>query len=460
MPTFTSDRISTCLCNERRPLRLTVDGPMHLEMDMLMTSWNVGAKPTRYPGIFRTETGYRVRVRAVDSRTDTLKERNQEFEGIDLDEALRRQLQLRAEIRAAAEPEAARIRYGDYVTLLLKSKTVRGELSTAKGRRTWTDAQTLHLVPYFGDWYIDAIKRRDIEEWKTKLAVQVRSGKLSPNTINGRLRVLLSTLRSAITEYELEYDPTRGVKPLDTSTWQTYTEEEPNALTVEEVPSFMVKAQELFSQHYAQLALGLSTGRRPCELRPLRWKGETPDILWKDGVLLVRRSQVIGEAEDRTKTKARLRIPLPSGLMEILENHVDGLPEGRASKSHLLFPSKTGGYQSGSCLAKPIVAIAKAAGIEKHLSPYFMRRTFQDLCRAAQVHDFVARAISGHATMEMHQLYSSVDGAEVRSGLAKVISLAGFRLSRPQLTAGGDPDEAGGDRGGDRREEGLTMKAS
>jgi hypothetical protein len=46
------------------------------------------------------------------------------------------------------------------------------------------------------------------------------------------------------------------------------------------------------------------------------------------------------------------------------------------------------------------------------------------------------------------------------SGLAKVISLAGFRLGRPQLTAGGDPDEAGGDRGDDRREEGLTMKAS
>jgi hypothetical protein len=37
-------------------------------------------------------------------------------------------------------------------------------------------------------------------------------------------------------------------------------------------------------------------------------------------------------------------------------------------------------------LAKPIVAIADAAEIKKHLSPYFMRRTFQDLCRAAQVH--------------------------------------------------------------------------
>jgi integrase len=318
------------------------------------------------------------------------------------------------------------IRYGDYVTLLLETKTARNELSTAKGRRTWTDAQTLHLVPYFGDCYLDAIKRRDIEEWKTKLAVHVRAGALSPNTVNGRLRVLLSTLRSAVADYELAYDPTRAVKPLDTSTWQTYTEEEPNALTVDEVPAFMARAQELVPQHYAQLALGLATGRRPCELRPLRSKGETPDILWKEGVLLVRRSQVIGDADNRTKTKTRLRIPLPSGLMKILEQHVSRLPEGRTSASDLLFPSRTGGYQSSSCLAKPIVAIAAAAGIKKHLSPYFMRRTFQDLCRAAQVHDSVARAISGHATVEMQQLYSSVDGAEVRSGLAKVISIAGF----------------------------------
>ncbi len=317
--------------------------------------------------------------------------------------------------------------YADFVTVLLEAKTARGELSTAKGRRTWTDAQALHLVPQFGDRDLEEIKRRDIEEWKTRLAGQVRAGRLSPNTVNGRLRVLLSTLRSAVFEYELAYDPTRGVKPLDTSTWETYTEEEPNALTVDEVPRFLAKAQELFPQHYAQLALGIATGRRPCELRPLRWKGETPDILWKEGVLLVRRSQVIGDADNRTKTKARLRIPLPSGLVEILDAHVRRLP---TSTSELLFPSRTGGFQASSVLAKPIVAIAAAAKIEKHLSPYFMRRTFQDLCRAAQVHDFVARAISGHATVEMQQLYSSVDGAEVRNGLEKLIALAGFPSAR------------------------------
>ena len=84
---------------------------------------------------------------------------------------------------------------------------------------------------------------------------------------------------------DLEYDPTKGIKLLDTSTWHTYTEEQPNSLTVEEVPRFMAKARERYPQHFAMLALGLATGRRPSELRPLRRTGPTPDILWDEGVL-------------------------------------------------------------------------------------------------------------------------------------------------------------------------------
>jgi hypothetical protein len=60
-----------------------------------------------------------------------------------------------------------------------------------------------------------------------------------------------------------------------------------------------------------------------------------------------------------------------------------------------------------------------------------MRRTFQDLRRAAQVPDFVVRAISGHATVDMQAQYSTVSGDEVRPGLAnKVISWRGFGASR------------------------------
>ncbi|HEY4187794.1 MAG TPA: hypothetical protein VGP07_22150 [Polyangia bacterium] len=126
------------------------------------------------------------------------------------------------------------------------------------------------------------------------------------------------------------------------------------------------------------------------------------------------------------RTGRRLRIPLPAELMEILQHHVDTLRAGPMLESELLFPSLSGGYRAPSCLDGPIQQIARAAKIQKALTPRFMRRTFQDLGRAASVHDFVVRAISGHATTSMPEHYCSVSGDEVRTGLAKVIALAGI----------------------------------
>ena len=54
-----------------------------------------------------------------------------------------------------------------------------------------------------------------------------------------------------------------------------------------------------------------------------------------------------------------------------------------------------------------------------------MRRTFQDLARAAEVKDIVTRAISGHATETMQHHYSTVAADEKKPAIAKVIELAG-----------------------------------
>src|SRR5678809_58765 len=87
------------------------------------------------------------------------------------------------------------------------------------------------------------------------------------------------------------------------STHHSYNEEEPNSLTPEEVPAFLAKMRELFPQHFAMVALGLTTGLRPSSLRPLRRSGETPDLLWEEGVLFVRRSQTRrDEVMETTKT--------------------------------------------------------------------------------------------------------------------------------------------------------------
>jgi hypothetical protein len=66
-----------------------------------------------------------------------------------------------------------------------------------------------------------------------------------------------------------------------------------------------------------------------------------------------------------------------------------------------------------------------------------MRRTFQDLARAAEVRDVVTRAVSGHVTEAMQRHYSTVAPDEMRQGLAKVVSLAGFKEAMESARSGG-----------------------
>jgi integrase len=178
----------------------------------------------------------------------------------------------------------------------------------------------------------------------------------------------------------------------------------------------------------AMTALGFATGLRPSSLRPLRRHGPTPDILWEKGVLLVRQSHTRHqEVMKTTKTKRYQRLTLPPDLMEILRWHVAELAEGPMQESDLLFPSELGGYRSPSCLDKPFKEVSRLVGLGKKLTPRGMRRTFQDLARAAEVKDVVTRAVSGHVTEAMQRHYGTVAPDEMRQELAKVVMLAGFR---------------------------------
>ena len=136
---------------------------------------------------------------------------------------------------------------------------------------------------------------------------------------------------------------------------------------------------------------------------------------------------------DETKTGKDQRIALPPELVEILRWHVGQFPAlGPEAESELLFPSYLGSLHAPSVLDKPFQAVAKAVGLGKHLSVRGMRRTYQDLARAAEIKDVVTRSISGHATETMQRHYSTVSQEEQRAGLAKVVSI----LRLPVTTAG------------------------
>ncbi len=186
------------------------------------------------------------------------------------------------------------------------------------------------------------------------------------------------------------------------------------------MPRFLAEVQKRYPDHYAFCMLGFTTGLRPSSLRPLRRRGPNADVLWDSGELLVRRSHTEGdEAMDATKTAVDQVIQLDARQLETLRWHRrptrPRCNERRAKRSpllaeamnasELLFPARPGkhgaggGFQSRSALKDVFENVGTILKLGYEVTPRCMRRTYQDLCRAANVaFDIVTRSISGHQT--------------------------------------------------------------
>jgi hypothetical protein len=91
--------------------------------------------------------------------------------------------------------------------------------------------------------------------------------------------VLRVVLEAAARELELERIAADGTTNFDASAHVTHSEEDPNALTHEQVPAFLAELKDSFPQHYPMAFLGLATGLPPSSLRPLRRKGDQVGVL-------------------------------------------------------------------------------------------------------------------------------------------------------------------------------------
>lgn len=427
--------------------------------------WNcwIAPKPTK-PGVWRRrEGGFLVRARVRDPQTKKLREVKITLPEADAHTAyLTLQDELNRIRKGEGRPTAnaptssppATITatestlpfWGDYAVSLLERKVTDGTIRSAKTREVWASVLKTKLIPALGKLRVDEFNRRTYLTWRAEVAKQVLAGEYSPVYANGWQSILAVVTNAAFDEFEIDRpSPTRKVDKFDTRECATYTEEEPNALAPEEVGPFLAKVWKLFPQHFAMAALGFATGLRPSSLRPLRRGGTTPDVNLSTGVLLVRRSQTRGdEVMETTKTARHQRVSLPEDLVEILQWHIDTLPEGPMADSELLFPSDTGGYRAPSVLTKPFATVAKELGLRKHVTARAMRRTFQDLARTANVSDVVTRAVSGHATEEMQRHYSTVHQNEIRDGIARIVDLGEFRKA---MVSGATPRKESGPGG-------------
>lgn len=391
----------------------------------------IATKPD-LPGVRLCEQGgWHVRARAKNPKTGKSEEVEKVLQIETAEEALQWLRNWQKVIRAGG-PSAPRVRkrFSEFATSLYERKIETDELSSQASIQKWDNVLTRHLVPELGDMWFDMITRADLESWRLDCARKVKQGKMAPTTVNTHLAILRVIMKAATAELDLPRNPCDGLSPLPLRNHRTYTAEEPNSLPPEQVPKFLRAMKAKFPQHYAMTLLGFTTGLRPSQMRPLRRDGRWPDVLWKDRYLLVRRSQTISPVTmNSTKIGVDQRLAVPDELLETFLWHIKLLKKKQAT-SDLLFPSVRGGFRARSCLDVPFKSVAKEIGVRHKITPRGMRRTYQDLSRAANIADLVTRSISGHHTEQMQEHYSTVSDDEQRSAMAKVISLAEARQEK------------------------------
>ena len=385
----------------------------------------IAEQPTR-PGIWRLKAGGYLIVTQVTARDGKRKTGQRKLPAASLDAAQRAREDLREELRRElTDSGRSKQLFATFAARLFERKVESRAIKSAKGRLKWDQILRSHLLPAFGSFAVDELRHSHVVEWRDARARDVVAGTLSPRTVNTWLSVLASITATMTAELELDRDPSLKVSRLDTSERPTYTDERPNALSADEARAFMGKMLELHPRHYAMTALGFATGLRPSSLRALRRSGPEVDLEWDTGKLRVRRSHTRGQEVMRTtKTGHASVLYLPPELVAILREHVALChARTRTRESIYLFPSFRGGMRSPSALDKPFAACSKAIGVE--VTSRAMRRTFNDLCRAAEVHDVVTRSISGHLTEAMQGHYSTAAADEQRAAIGKVVRLFG-----------------------------------
>lgn len=390
------------------------------------------------PGVWkRKEGGHVVRGRVKSPRNGRLTEVSKVLPNATAKEAFNLLHAELEQLRTHAAAPSASVPFATYAVSLMERKIEARDIKSIAGRRKWGTVLTHLIADPIAELMIDMIRPRDIQAWRDRVATKIAAGDYAPTTANTWMAVLKTIFAQATIDLELPRDPSIGLRTFDTSTHHTYTDEEPNALTAEEVRDFLACMREKYPHHFAMTYLGFATGLRPSSLRPLRRKGATPDVLWKEHVLLVRQSQTDGdEVMPCTKTGTTQRLTVPKELIDVLKWHADTqLRPGPQQESALLFPAETGGFRSRSVLDKPFRDVARAIGLKKKtITPRAMRRSFQDLARTAAVADVVTRSISGHATDTMQRHYSTVSGREQREGLGRVLGL----IATPSGEVGGE----------------------
>jgi len=246
-----------------------------------------------------------------------------------------------------------------------------------------------------------------VADWLTALPAHY-----SGATCMGLLRVLRTMTRDAKADLRLVHWACDRVGP--PRPMAHYDEENPNALTADQLGRLFVSMREHEPTWFPLFATMAMTGMRFAEVSGLQWS----DVDFKVGKIKVRRNVYRGMISTPKTASSRRSIPLVPELASILRAQRDAVLSWQPT-CEWVFPSSVGKPHHSGALSEPLSRAAAIARIETRITPHGLRRTLNTLALQVAPAETI-RTILGHVTMEMTTRYNEPDLDVRRDVLAKV----------------------------------------
>ena len=285
----------------------------------MATKKYTGVEPQREPGVFKLRI--RVRNRRTGQRINT----DRHFRGTLRQAVAERSRLMREFAQGEEEVRYSRTTLGVYARSWISRRKAEGaKPSTLENR---VDVLNRHILPDFGDHYVDAVGRADVLAWREQAKERIglrTKRRVAPATVNGWVRVLQALVASYYADNGLGPSPLTRIRALREPSRR---KDDPNTLAPDLLPVVLDKFEQLYPQHYALLFIGLSTGMRWSELSALEWD----DIDEEAGIIRSVRGQVRKRVGTR-KVDDEVDFPLLPEMLEVLRRHRRRLVEEQSPK--------------------------------------------------------------------------------------------------------------------------------
>jgi integrase len=292
-------------------------------------------------------------------------------------------------------PGPANLTVERYLTSWLED-SVRGTVSRATYDGYRTNVHH-HVIPELGRRKLKELTAGDIRRLYRKMAEKG----LKDRTIEYVHTTLHKSLKAAVVDRLISYNPIDGVKPIKTPTGAA---KESKALDPSQVKALLAAASG--SRFEALYVVAIHTGLRRGELLGLKWM----DADLEAGTLMVRRSlDVDGTFKTPKNQAARRTLKLTHQALDALKAHkvrqnAERLHAGpRWRDDNLIFPNTLGkAMNAGNLYRREFQPLLKRAGLANEgFTIHSLRHTFATTLAEKGVHPATAQKMLGHSDIRM-----------------------------------------------------------